>query len=342
MTAAEGTLRWGVMGSALIARTHVIAALQNADRCELVAIGSRSEERARQTATDYSIPRAHGSYDALLADPDIECVYLPLPNHLHYPLLQRVIAAGKHVLCEKPLTLNSREAEDIAGLAAERGVLAMEAFMYRFHPAWEETRRLIAAGAIGRVTDVNVWFSFRSTRPTDYRHATATGGGALYDVGCYAVDASRMLLGDDPDRVLGAARIDPVSGVDMTFTGILDYGDATATFTCSMEQEPRHSVVIHGTGGWISIADPFNCPADHETTVEIGTGGDHHPHASTIRTVTIPAADQYGLQATALVDAILRGEPAPVPIEGSVANARLLERLFDVAGIEVPAGDNSG
>ena len=156
----------------------------------------------------------------------------------------------------------------------------MEAFMYRFHPAWVAVRGLIGDGAIGRIIDVGIWFSFRSTRPTDYRHAFHSGGGALYDVGCYAVDTARMLLGDHPDRVLGTARVDPESGIDLTFSGILDYGDAFATFTCSMEQEPQHSVVIHGTAGWLSIADPFNCPADVATTVTIGTGGDHHPHAS--------------------------------------------------------------
>jgi predicted dehydrogenase len=329
-------LRWGILGTGLIARTHVIAALQGAERCEVTAIASRTKERAEEVAAGFGIPRAYGSYEDLLADPDVDCVYLPLPNHLHAPWITRAADAGKHILCEKPLTLTSAEADEAAACAAANNVLLMEAFMYRFHPAWVATRGLIADGAIGRVTDVAIWFAFRSTRPTDYRHSADDGGGALYDVGCYAVDASRMLLGDEPDNVLGTARIDPVSGVDLTFSGILDYGDAFATFTCSMEQEPQHSVVIHGTAGWLSIADPFNCPANVDTTITIGNGGDHHPHASTIRTFAVPAADQYGLQATALVDAILHDEPAPVPIEGSIANMRLLERLFTAAGVAVP------
>jgi len=151
-----------------------------------------------------------------------------------------------------------------------------------------------------------------------------------------------MLLGDDPLQVHAAARIHPDWGVDVTFSGILDYGDAFATFTCSMEQEPEHRVVIHGTDGWVSIADPFNCPPEVATELTIGTGGDHHPHASTIETVTIPAANQYGLQATALADAILEGRPSPLPIEDSIANMRLLERLFAAAGIDLPgpAGNN--
>ncbi len=332
----DRNIRFGVLGTGLIATSHVIPALQGAERCELVAIASRSEGNASDVAREFSIPKAYGSYDQLLADPEVDAVYLPLPNHLHVPWTKRVADAGKHVLCEKPIALTSAEAEGLAAYCADRGVLAMEAFMYRFHPAWNAVRGLIADGAIGRISDVAIWFSFRSTRPTDYRHDFTSGGGALYDVGCYAVDVSRSLLGNNPKRVLGAARVDEETGIDTTFSGILDYGDAFATFTCSMEQEPRHSVIIHGTKGWISIADPFNCPPDVATQVSIGTGGDHHPYASGIETLTIPPANQYGMQATALADAILVGAPSPFPLEDSIANMRLIERLFAAAGIEPP------
>lgn len=324
---------WGVLGTALIAREHMIPALQHADGCELIAIASRSQSGAEAVAREFEIPRAYGSYDAMLADPEIECVYLPLPNHLHAEWIMRVADAGKHVLCEKPLTLTAGAAERVAAHCAERGVVVMEAFMYRFHPAWEMVRSLLSAGRIGRLIDVAVWFSFRSTRPTDYRHDPTAGGGALYDVGCYAVDVIRTLLGDDPGKVHAVARMDPVVDVDMTFSAILDYGDATGTFTCSMEQEPQHSVMLHGTAGWISIADPFNCPADYSTTLCVGTGGDHHPHATSVERITVPAANQYGLQATALANAVRSGSPSPLPLTDSIANARLIERLFDAAGI---------
>ena len=330
------TVNWGVLGTALIARTHVIPALQGAERCELTAIASRTSGGAESVAREFGIPTSFGSYEAMLQDPDIDCVYVPLPNHLHTEWIMRVADAGKHILCEKPLTLTAAEAEAVATHCADRGVLVMEAFMYRFHPVWDTVRRLIAGGRIGRVTDVGVWFSFRSTRPTDYRHDASSGGGALYDVGCYAVDVIRTVLGDEPDAVHAVARMDRAIGVDMTFTAILDYGDATASFTCSMEQEPQHSVVIHGTEGWISIADPFNCPADYSTTVSIGTGGDHHPHASTVDHIEVPRADQYGLQATAFADAVTSGGPAPIPISSSVANARLIDRLFTTAGVSPP------
>ncbi len=336
MANAATEVRFGILGTGLIARAHVIPALQHASRCNLFGIASRNIETASTVAAEFGIPNAYGSYDELLADPDIDAVYLPLPNDLHGPWTMRAASAGKHVLCEKPLTLTSAEAIRVAEHCRKNDVIAMEAFMYRFHPAWDEVRGLIADGVIGRVTDVAIWFSFRSVRDVDYRQRPESGGGALYDVGCYAVDASRMLLGDSPRQVLGTARLEPESGVDMTFSGILDYGDAHATFTCSMEQEPRHDIVIHGTGGWISIDDPFNCPADMSTTVRIGTGGDHHPHATTINAMSIPVANQYGLQATALADAILSGGRSPLPIESSIANMKLLERLFESAGIEPP------
>ncbi|MDJ0925217.1 MAG: Gfo/Idh/MocA family oxidoreductase [Acidimicrobiia bacterium] len=336
-SAQPQAVRWGVLGTALIAREHVIPALHNARRCELDAIASRSHPMAETIAAEFDIPRAFGSYEEMLADPDIDAVYVPLPNDLHAPWTIRALGARKHVLCEKPLTLTTGEAEAVAAASAEHGVLVMEAFMYRFHPAWDTVRQLLADDAIGRIIDVSIWFGFRSTRPDDYRHTLSTGGGALYDVGCYAVDACRTLLGPDPNDVLATARIGPASGVDMTFSAILDYGDATASFTCSMEQEPQHTIVIHGTGGWISIADPFNCPRDHATTVTIGRGGNHHPHATKVDTLQMAVADQYGLQATAFADAVLGGTPAPLPIEDSIANVRLLERLFTAAGLELPA-----
>jgi predicted dehydrogenase len=329
-------VRFGILGTGLIAQNHVIPALHGAERCELVGIASRTSEKAAEVATTFLIPKAYGSYEDLLADPGIDAVYLPLPNDLHVPWTKRAADAGKHILCEKPIALTSAEAEGLAAHCTDRNVIAMEAFMYRFHPAWDMVRGLIADGAVGRLTDVGVWFSFRSTRVGDYRLDFDAGGGALYDVGCYAVDASRMLLGDEPDRVLGTARLDAETGVDLTFSGILDYGTAFASFTCSMEQEPQHSIVIHGTGGWISVADPFNCPPDVETKITIGTGGDHHPNASAVETLTVPSANQYGLQATALADAILTGGPSPLPLEDSIANTRLLERLFTAAGMDSP------
>jgi predicted dehydrogenase len=328
---APSTVRWGVLGTGLIARNHVFAAIQNAELCQLHAVASRDHPRAVALAAEHRIGVAYGSYEDLLADPTIDAVYLPLPNHLHARWIEAAADAGKHILCEKPLTLNAAEAEAVVAHCRSRGVLLMEAFMYRFHPAWAETRRLIAAGAIGRILDVAVWFAFRTTRMDDYRRVPDQGGGALLDVGCYAVDLSRMLLGDVPTVVHALARLDPTTGVDSTFSAMLDYGGASCTFTCSMEHEPEHRVRIHGTAGRLSIADPFNCPPNHTTTITITTGGDAHPHDSSQRTMQVAAADQYGLQATAFARAILDRTASPLPPEGSIANLRLLDRLSAAA-----------
>jgi predicted dehydrogenase len=330
------TVRWGVLGTGLIARNHVFESIRRAESCELRAVASRDGRRAGAVAAEYGIGCAYGSYEDLLADPTIDAVYLPLPNHLHAPWIRAAADAGKHVLCEKPLTLDTAEAEAVAAHCRARGVLLMEAFMYRFHPAWVEARRLIATGAVGRILDVAVWFAFRTTRAGDYRLVPEQGGGALLDVGCYAVNVSRMLLGDDPDAVHAVAGLDATTGVDTTFSAILDYGDARCTFTCSMEHESDHRVRIYGTRGWLSIADPFNCPPDRATTITIATGGDDHPHHSSRRVIDVAAADQYGLQATAFARAILQRAASPLPVEDSVANMRLIGRLSAAAGLDGP------
>jgi predicted dehydrogenase len=331
-------VRWGVLGTARIARNHVFAAIRDAELCELTAVASRERERGAAAAAEFGIEHVYGSYEALLADPGIDAVYLPLPNDLHVPWIRAAADAGKHILCEKPLTLDAAGAAAAAAYCRERGVLLMEAFMYRFHPAWTEARRLLAEGTIGRLLELEIWFAFRSRQESsDYRMTMDRGGGALLDVGCYAVNLSRWLLGDEPTTVQASARLDAAGEIDMTFRAILDYGDASCTFTAGMEHEPDHRVRLHGTGGWLSIADPFNCPAGYETTITVATGGDAHPHHSSLRTSTVGAADQYGLQATALARAILDGGPSPVPAQDAVANMRLIERLYAAAGMTGPS-----
>lgn len=332
------TVGWGILSTALIAREHMIPALREAEHCELRAIASRTPSLAEVVAEDHGIPVTSGSYTDLLGDPEVDAVYIPLPNHLHARWITRAVDAGKHVLCEKPLTLTARQAERVAAHADTRGVLVMEAFMYRFHPAWQTARRLIAAGAIGAVTDVDIRFGFRSRRDDDYRMVPRFGGGALYDVGCYAINVSRMLLGDDPQHVAAAAHLHPEHGVDMTMSVILDYGDARATFTCSMEQEPDHRVHLYGTEGWMTIEDPFNCPPDKGTRIVIASGGDDVPYDSSHRVIEVPPGNQYGLQATAFARAILEGRDAPLPVRDAVANMRLIERTFAAAGLAMRRG----
>ena len=341
MSGNRNTLRWGILGTGLIAREHVIRAIQGAEGCEVLALASRSTDRAEQVAAEFSIPRAYGSYESLLADPEVDAVYLPLPNHLHLPWILTAAGAGKHILCEKPLTLDAAEAERAVAASSDHGVLLMEAFMYRFHPAWTQVRRLVADDQIGQITDIEVWFAFRGVRSDDYRLVPEHGGGALLDLGCYAVSVSRWFFGDDPAIVRASARRHPATGVDMTLSAILDFGMATATFTCSMEMEPDHRIRLHGTKGWLSIDDPFNCPPATATNIVIATGGTEHPHGSTLTRLSVPPADQYGLQATAFASAVMAGGPAPIPAVDSVANMRLLDRIA-AATVESSSTDTEG
>ena len=197
--------RWGVLSTANIAVRKVIPGIQRADRCEVVAIASRDPQRASRFASAHGIARAHGSYEALLSDPDVDAVYIPVPNHLHARWTVEAARAGKHVLCEKPLAMDGEEATQMAEACRSHGVRLMEAFMYRLHPSWEAVRQLVASGRIGDLCSVQTWFSYFNDDLSNIRNIAETGGGALYDIGCYPINLSRMLFG---------GRTRPCRGID--------------------------------------------------------------------------------------------------------------------------------
>jgi predicted dehydrogenase len=323
-------LRWGILSTAAIGRTKVIPGIQKVEHCEVVAIASRDLALAEVVAAELSIPTAHGSYEALLADPRVDAVYIPLPNHLHAPWTIAAAEAGKHVLCEKPLAMTARDAERMIEAAERAGVELMEAFMYRLHPSWVAVRELVASGRIGRLMSVQSWFSFHNDDPTNIRNILATGGGALYDIGCYCVNLSRMLFGGEPTRVEGIVMRDPVNGTDVVTSGILQFGDGVATFTCSTRAEDDQRVHIYGTAGRISVEIPFNIPPDRPTRVFVTAGGDP-PVAPHTETLTFDPADPYTVEAEAFASAVLDGRPVPVPPADAVANLRVIERLLDAA-----------
>ena len=323
-------LRWGVLSTASIGRVKVIPAIQNAPHCEVVAIASRDAGVAASVAESLGIPRAHGSYEALLADPEVEAVYIPLPNHLHAQWTIAAAKAGKHVLCEKPLALTPPDAERMIEVADREGVRLMEAFMYRLHPSWVAARELVAAGRIGRLTAVQSWFSYFNDDPTNIRNIVETGGGALYDIGCYSINLSRMLFGAEPDRVEGMIVRDPATGTDVVTSGMLRFGDGVATFTCSTRAEDDQRVHVYGSAGRISIEIPFNIPPDRPTRIFVAAGGDP-PVAPLIETMTFDAADPYTVEADAFAEAILEGRPVPVPPSDAVANLRVIEALVAAA-----------
>jgi predicted dehydrogenase len=319
-------LRWGVLSTASIGRVKVIPAIQNAPHCEVVAIASRDGALAASVAAELGIPRAHGAYEALLADPDVDAVYIPLPNHLHATWAIAAAAAGKHVLCEKPLALSVADAQRMIEAADRAGVRLMEAFMYRLHPSWVAVRELVASGRIGRLTAVQSWFSYFNDDPENIRNIVEVGGGALWDIGCYGVNLSRMLFGAEPDRVEGIIVRDPVSGTDIVTSGILGFGTGIASFTCSTRAEDDQRVHVYGTEGRILVEIPFNIPPDRPTRVFVTAGGDP-PLAPLTETLTFDTADPYTVEAEAFAVAVLEGRDVPVPPNDAVANLRVIEAL---------------
>ena len=320
-------LRWGILSTADIARRKVVAGMRRGSRNDVVAIASRDGEQARLVARELGIPRAHPSYEALLADPEVDAVYIPLPNHLHAHWVLAAARAGKHVLCEKPLALTADVAQEMVDRCEASGVVLMEAFMYRLHPSWVAVREIVRSGRIGRLTTVQSWFSYFNDDRADIRNRMDAGGGALYDIGCYTADLSRMLFDGEPTRIQAAIVRDPALGVDVLTSAILEFEGGIASFTVSTRVETDQRVHVYGTDGRISIGIPFNIPPDRPTQVFVTAGG-NPPVEPAIETLTFETADPYTVEAERFAAAILDGTPTPTPPEDGVANLRVIERIF--------------
>jgi predicted dehydrogenase len=323
-------VRWGILSTANIATQKVIPGMRRAARTEVVAIASRNEAAARSAADRLAIPTAHGSYEALLADPGVDAVYIPLPNHMHLDWTIAAARAGKHVLCEKPLALTAADAERMVDAATAAGVHLMEAFMYRHHPSWVAVRDLVANGRIGRLTAIQSWFSYYNDDPANIRNVLDFGGGALYDIGCYCVNLSRLLFDGEPIRVTSAIRRDPTDGTDTLTSAILEFQGGIASLTCSTRTETDQRVHVYGDAGRISIGIPFNIPPDRPTTISVTAGGGP-PVAPATDVLTFPTKDPYAAEVEALSSAILAGGPPPVPPRDAVANLRVIESIFAAA-----------
>jgi predicted dehydrogenase len=324
-----GKVRWGVLGAAKIAVDKVIPAMQGGDWSEVTALASRDDARARQAAAQLGIRRAYGSYEALLADPDIDAVYNPLPNHLHVPWSIRALEAGKHVLCEKPIGLSVAEAEALADAATRTGRLAQEAFMVRSHPQWVLALDLVSSGRIGALRSYAGCFSYFNTDPANIRHVPEWGGGGLWDIGCYLVHTSRLLFRAEPRRVVCLTERDPAFGVDRLASMILEYQEGQAIGTCGTQMVPYQRVQILGTTGRVEIEIPFNAPADRPCLVRVDDGRD--VVGSGIETVTVPTCNQYRIQGDLFSRAVATGGPAPYPLDDTIANMRVVEALFKSA-----------
>ena len=324
---ASHTVRWGVLSTARIATEKVIPGIRRAPNCEVLAIASRDADRATAVAARLGIPRPYASYEELLADPDVDAVYIPLPNHLHAEWTLAAARAGKHVLCEKPLAMTASDAQLLVDGCRDAGVLLMEAFMYRLHPSWVAARELVASGRIGRLTAVSSWFSYFNDDPANIRNILDFGGGAVYDIGCYCINLSRMLFGTEPVQVQSSIRRDPDNGVDVLASAILDFGAGLASFTCSTRVEDHQRVDIYGTTGRISIDIPFNIPPDRPTEISLASGGEP-PVAPAVERLTFPVADPYAVEAERFATAVLEGGPVPIPPEDAVANLKVIEAVF--------------
>ena len=315
-------IRWGVLSTANIGLEKVIPAMQQGEYCEMAVIASQSLERAKGAAAQLGIAKAYGSYEELLADTEIDAVYIPLPNHLHVPWSIKALKAGKHVLCEKPIGLKTAEAEDLLKEAQKYPELkVMEAFMYRHHPQWQRAKQLVTEGKIGDLRTIHSFFSYYNADPGNIRNMANIGGGGLMDIGCYCISLARFIFGSEPQRVLGKLEYDPKFKTDRLCSGILDFGEGSSTFTCSTQLTPYQRVNIYGTEGRIEIDIPFNAPPDVPCRMRLQSG-------DRLDEIVFEICDQYTIQGDLFSLAVLNDTEVPTPLEDAIANMKVLDAVI--------------
>jgi predicted dehydrogenase len=319
-------VKWGVIGVAKIATEKVIPAMQRGEVSEIAAIASRDLRRAQAAADELGIPRAYGSYEGLLADPEIEAIYNPLPNEEHVPWTLNALAAGKHVLCEKPVALDAEEARQLIDARNRAGKLVTEAFMVRFHPQWRRARELARDGTIGEAQAIQTFFTYRLLDPDNVRNRPP-GGGGLYDIGCYAILTARFIFGAEPTRVVATVDWDPKFKTDRLASALLEFpGGRQLAFTIGTQSSAHQRVTIMGDKGRIEVMIPFNAPPERPAEIAIDTGADLIGGGR--RVEQFPVCDQYTLQGDAFSRAIVGGSPLEFPIEDAVANMAVIDALF--------------
>ena len=317
---------WGVLSTAKIGWDRVLPAMQKSALCSIDAISSRSPDKAREIAARLGIPRAYGSYEELLADPLIEAVYNPLPNHLHVPWTLKALAAGKHVLCEKPIAVTAAEATTLIEAQRNSGRLLMEAFMVRTHPQWHAAVEVLRSGRIGELRAVEGHFSYTNLDPVNIRNRTDVAGGGLMDIGCYMILAMRWLFGAEPRRVVSLVERDPAMGTDRLASCLLDFPQGHGSFTCSTQLTPFQRVKAFGTRGRLEIEIPVNAAPDRPARIMIDDGRDLYAGGLEVRTFDL--CNQYTLQGDAFSRAIREGGALPMSLEDSIANLRVIDALF--------------
>lgn len=322
----NGKVRWGVLGAAAIALKKVIPGMQKSELCDVAAIASRDLDKAKKAADQCHIAKAYGSYEELLADPEIDAIYNPLPNHLHVPWSIKAAEAGKHVLCEKPISLDVAEARKLIAARDRTGVKIGEAFMVYSHPQWLRTRELVQSGAIGDLRSIIGAFSYYNVDPNNIRNMPGIGGGGLMDIGCYPITISRFLYGREPKSVSGLVEFDPQMGTDRLSSALLDFETGHSIFTCSTQAVPYQRMQILGTIGRVEIEIPFNAPPDKPCRIFVDDGSE--PGGRNARVEEIPICDQYGLQGDDFSRAIQGKGEVPVTLENALGNMAVIEAVF--------------
>jgi len=322
---AERKVRWGIISTANIGMKQVTPGIMKSPHSEVVALASREIGMAEAALVQLGLPqgRAYGTYEELLADPEVDAVYNPLPNHLHVPVTLAAARAGKHVLCEKPISITSKEAEELR--SAPKDILITEAFMVRYHPQWHRAREIVRSGELGDVHLVRGAFFYYLDDPTNVRNLADIGGGGLLDVGCYCVIAGRYFFEAEPKRVVSLVDRDPKFRTDRLASVIADFGNGRQlSFVCGTQTAGRQTVEVMGTKANLEIVIPFNAPLGQRTAITVGSGVDRDLYRREI----IPEVDQYTAQAEAFALAVLGKQKLPYGIEDAITQMRVLDAIF--------------
>jgi predicted dehydrogenase len=318
-------LRLGVLGCSHIYAGRVSLPLRSSSLVEPYAVASRDTEKGENYAKLHGFSKPYGSYEALLDDPDVDFVYIPLPNHLHLEYIKMAADAGKPIICEKPLCLNAAEAKEAAEYCRKKNISLMEAFMYRFHPQWIRAKEIVRYGEIGELLAVHGHFSYTNKDGNNIRNIAAYGGGALYDIGCYIVSGARFLFGREPIRVISTLVRDTGFKTDILVSGILDFDEGkTAAFTVSTQMYPYQRITAVGTSGSFSIEVPFNMYPDVPGHINVSLGIGQ-------RLIETPVVDQYLLEFDAFAESLIQKAEAPTPVSDAIANMAVLDALYKSA-----------
>jgi len=321
-------IKWGILSTANIGTGQVIPAMQNGQFTEIAAIASRNLTRAKETAARLGIPTAYASYEELLADRSIEAIYIPLPNHLHVEWSIKCLEAGKHVLCEKPVSLTTEDLKRLIAVRDKTGRKISEAFMVRSHPQWLKTLEIVRRGELGEIKAIQGFFSYYNRDTENIRNIQEYGGGSVWDIGCYPINTSRFIFDEVPKRIIALTENDPDFKVDRLASAILDFPSGQAVFTSATQLSPYQRMSVFGTEKHLEIEIPFNAPIDKPTRIFVNNSVSRDDEREIIE---LDTCDQYTHQGDNFSQAILNDSEVPVPLEDSLINTATILALFESA-----------